>query len=68
MAGVLAPAETSDDLAQPPPRALNRSIRSEPSCWLEAASALRAVVETGLASHSDPTGQEWDGTQPAGLR
>jgi len=31
-------------------------------------SALRAVVETGLASHSDPTGQEGDGTQPAALR
>jgi carboxylate-amine ligase len=31
-------------------------------------SALRAVVEAGLASHSDPTGQEWDGTQPAGIR
>ena len=30
--------------------------------------ALRAVVEAALATHSDPTGQEWDGTQAAALR
>jgi carboxylate-amine ligase len=30
--------------------------------------ALRAVVEAALATHSSPTGQEWDGTQPPAFR